>query len=220
MQPYYEADGITIYHGDCREILPLVEADVLVTDPPYGIAWKRGVNNARNSKAHAGIINDHDTSVRDSVMAVWPGPSVVFGSFYARFPYGVKQVLVWRKPTDAGVVGSVTGFRRDAEPVFLCGEWPQRTVQWSSVLGPGAPGIAATAAQTGHPHTKPVALMRFLINACPPGTILDPFMGSGTTLRAAKDLGRKAIGIEIEEKYCEIAAQRLGQMVLDLEDAA
>jgi site-specific DNA-methyltransferase (adenine-specific) len=67
-----------------------------------------------------------------------------------------------------------------------------------------------------HPNQKPIALMRWCIEKCPPGTVLDPYMGSGTTIRAAKDLGRKAIGIEIEERYCEIAAKRLAQGVLDL----
>lgn len=219
MKPYYDHDGITIYHGDCREILPELQggAEVLVTDPPYGIAWKRSANEARSSKAHAGITGDASTEVRDDALAILPDlPALVFGSFYAPFPARLKQVLIWPKPADAGVVGSTTGYRRDAEPVFMVGPWPIQTVKWSSVLLSGARGIAATVTATGHPHTKPTALMRTLIERCPAGVVADPFMGSGTTLRAAKDLGRKAIGIEIEERYCEIAAQRLGQEVLDL----
>lgn len=224
MNPYYDDGQCVIYHGDCREIIPAlpVEGAVLVTDPPYGIGWKKGENKAAGSRRHAGIVNDEDTSARDEVLTLLGGrPGIVFGSFYAPPPPDLKQTLVWAKPGDAGVVGSVTGFRRDAEPVFLVGPWPKRSVAWSSILRAGANGIAATAAATGHPHTKPVALMRELIERTPPlADILDPFMGSGTTLRAAKDLGRKAIGIEIEERYCEIAAERLGQEVLDLGVAA
>lgn len=218
LTPYYEDGLVTIYHGDALEVLPLLEPAVIVTDPPYGIAWRRGVNPSRSSKPHAGIANDHDTSMRDAVLALAPDvPAVVFGSFYAPYPPNTKQVLIWPKPPDAGVVGSTTGFRRDAEPVFLVGPWPVRTVAWSCVLAPGARGIAATTTETGHPHTKPVALMRELIGRCPPGTIIDPFMGSGSTLRAAKDLGRRAIGIELMEGYCATAARRMGQEVFDFE---
>ena len=212
---YYSDDSVVILHGDCREVLP-VEADVIVTDPPYGISWQRGENKARNSKRHEGIANDDSTLARDEMLRAMPHiPAVVFGSFYAQFPADVRQVLVWHKPADSGLVGSVTGFRRDAEPVFLVGPWPIRTVQFSSVLRTVA-GQAATTTTTGHPHTKPVALIMTLIGASPLGTILDPFMGSGTTLVAAKNLGRKAIGIEIEERYCEIAAKRCSQEVLAL----
>lgn len=142
-------------------------------------------------------------------------PAIVFGSFYAPYPANVKQVLVWHKPPDAGVVGSVTGFRRDAEPVFIVGPWPLREVKWSSVIASGG-GIAAVVTETGHPHTKPLQLMCRLIAECPDGLIADPFMGSGTTLVAAKRLGRRAIGVEVEEQYCETAARRLSQGVLDL----
>ena len=220
-EPFYERDGITIYHGDCRDILPLLEPgsiDLVLTDPPYGITWTRGVNSARNSKPHAGILNDEDTSARDEALAAMHGiPAIVFGSFYAPYPANTKQVLGWKKPDDSGVVGSTTGFRRDVAPVFLVGQWPIQTVKWTSLLTSYAGGMAAVTSETGHPHTKPVGLIRSLIERSNAQTILDPFMGSGTTLRAAKDLGRKAIGIELEEKYCEIAVKRLQQQVLPLE---
>lgn len=221
MKPYYQDDYCTIYHGDCRKILPTLEpVDLVLTDPPYGISWKRSENKARNSRAHHGIQNDNSTQARDAVLSIAESvPALVFGSFYAPFPANLRQVLVWHKPNDAGLVGSVTGFRRDAEPIFIVGPWPVQTIARSSVLRVEV-GQGATAKETGHPHTKPLGLVRQLLECAPRGTILDPFMGSGTTLRAAKDLGRKAIGIEIEEKYCEIAAKRLAQEVLPLVERA
>lgn len=218
MNTYYDDGLVVIYHADARDVVSSVTADVVVTDPPYGIAWSRGANSKAKDNGHKGIMNDEDTSMRDTVLELLADlPGLVFGSFYAPFPKNLKQVLVWPKPADSGVVGSTTGFRRDAEPVFLVGPWPQRTVAWGSVLSPGSRSISATAAATGHPHTKPVPLMRDLLTKCPPGVVIDPFMGSGSTLRAAKDLGRRAIGIELDERYCETAALRLSQEVLDLE---
>jgi hypothetical protein len=146
----------------------------------------------------------------------------VFGSFYAPHPLSARQWLVYRKPGDAGVVGSVTGWRRDVEPIFLCGSWPKRNAKWSSVLESrtslvaGANGVTA---RYGHPHAKPVDLMESLIVKCPPGVIADPFAGSGSTLVAAKLQGRRAIGVEIEERYCEIIAQRLAQDALPFGEA-
>jgi len=214
--PYFDdGKGRVIYHGDSREILPTLDpVDLVLTDPPYGISWARGVHAARNSKAHQGIIGDEDVSVRDAALLLTKGvPAAVFGSFYAPFPPDLTQVLVWEKPRDAGVVGCVTGFRRDVEPVFLVGPWPKRRPSIGSVLR-GDRGQSATTSETGHPHTKPVDVVARLLLECPPGVVLDPFMGSGTTLRAAKDMGRPAIGIEIEERYCEIAVRRLEQEVL------
>jgi site-specific DNA-methyltransferase (adenine-specific) len=217
VKPYHQEAGITIYHGDCREILPtLGPVDLVLTDPPYGIGWSRSVNHRRASKAHDGILGDSDTTARDEALEILRDTmAIVFGSFYAPFPDRLKQVLVWQKPADSGVVGSTTGYRRDAEPIFLTGEWPLRTVRASSVLRTDR-GISAITTETGHPHTKPIGLVRQLIGCTDARTILDPFMGSGTTLRAAKDLGRQAIGIEIEERYCEIAVKRLSQGVLAL----
>jgi site-specific DNA-methyltransferase (adenine-specific) len=220
MTPYYQDDLVTICHGDARDWeAPLLKGDVIITDPPYGIAWRRGVNHARKSKPHTGIANDQDTTIRDEVLAAFlhakSRPGIVFGSFYAPFPAHVRQVLVWHKPADAGLVGATTGYRRDAEPIFLIGPWPVRAVERSSVLHISA-GQAGTTTATGHPHTKPVALMVRLLEAAPDGSVIDPFMGSGSTLVAAKSLGRRAIGIEIEERYCEIAARRCSQEVLGL----
>jgi len=216
LKPYYQDEAVTIYHGDCREIAPTIEKPaVIVSDPPYGIGWSRGVNNARASKQHSGILNDQDTSCRDEMLAIFPDiPAVLFGSFYAPFPQNLKQVLVWKKPADSGLVGSVTGFRRDAEPIFLVGPWPVKTCQWSSVLS-DSKGMSAVTSETGHPHTKPIGLLIQIIERVQGGVILDPFMGSGSTLRAAKDLGRRAVGIELDECYCETAARRMGQEVLN-----
>lgn len=220
MTPYYEADGIVIYHGDCREVREWLQADVVISDPPYGISWSRGVNEARNSKPHDGILGDEDTTARDDMLALAAGkPCAIFGSFYAPFPADLKQVLVWQKPSDAGVVGSVTGFRRDVEPIFLVGSWPLRRVAWSGLLLSCKNSIAEIVSATGHPHTKPTDLTMRLVDLIP-GRVADPFMGSGTTLVAAKRLGRQAIGVEKEEKYCEIAVKRLRQRELNLSGEA
>jgi site-specific DNA-methyltransferase (adenine-specific) len=221
--PYYADDLVTLYHGDCREEPEWLHADVLVTDPPYGIGWKRGVNHARASKSHAGIQGDADTGTRDAALALWgERPAVVFGSFYAPQPANVRHFAVYRKPPDAGAVGSTTGFRRDVEPIFLTGAWPLRAVQFSSLIESGARNVgnpSGLAARYGHPHAKPVDVLETLIAACPPGIIADPFAGAGSTLVAARNLGRRAVGVEIDEAYCERAARRLSQGVLDVTSA-
>lgn len=219
MKPYYDHAGITIYHGDCREILPALGecADVLVTDPPYGIGWTLpGYNGGR---AHDGIANDDDLAARDWVLgALSHLPQIVFGSPVAPLPKDVKQVLVWAKPDDAGIFGSIGGWRRDWEAIYLLGPWPPAPAQRSAILK--TKQGTATYLNGQHPHAKPVPLIRQLIATAPPGMVVDPFMGSGTTLVAAKESGRQAIGIEIEERYCEIAAKRLSQEVLPFLEGA
>ena len=216
MTPYYSDDLVTIYHGDCREWTPFDAIGVVITDPPYGVAWRMhgGGRGQTRTQRHGGIVNDDTTAARDWVMSWLPQiPKAVFGSFRASWPDDVRQVLVYQKAANAGLIGSVTGFRTDAEPIFLVGRWPVRPAHSSSVL---TTRMSVNAHGTDHPHEKPVDVLAWLIDAAPLGTVLDPFMGSGSTLVAAKSLGRRAIGIEIEERYCEIAAKRCSQEVLGL----
>ena len=215
--PYYQDDHATIYHGDCLEIMSSLTYDVVVTDPPYGIDWSVGDHRKSRSKAHDGIANDKDTSVRDEALALsGDRPIACFGSLYLAPPEGTKHIAVWKKPCDAGVVGSTIGMRRDIEAIYFLNVWPTKTARWSSVVESVATGMRSyMPAGAHHPHAKPEDIMARLIEMSEHGTVLDPFMGSGTTLRAAKDLGRKSIGIELEEKYCEIAAKRLAQEVLE-----
>jgi len=214
MKPYYEDDLVTLYHGDCLAETAWLEADVLVTDPPYGIAWKKRENKRSGSKTHDGIQNDGDTAHRDAVLRLFGDrPGFVFGSWRATFPER-SQTLIWRKPIDAGVVGSVTGFRLDTELIFMTGKWPKRNASRSSVI---ATGSNKNAYLNGHPHGKPITLMQELI-AMSAGVIADPFAGSGSTLVAAALLGRRAIGVELEERYCELIAKRLSQQAFDFGD--
>lgn len=219
-EPYYTDEHVTLYLGDCLEITEWLAADVLVTDPPYGIGWVQPSysfiqgGNRYCTRKDDGIRNDADTSARDAVMAAMAGkPQLVFGSLLAAPPSGTKQVLVWRKPLNSGLFGTVGNYRRDVEAIYLVGPWPKGQPDHSSVVK--STGSVNQAGFTGHPHAKPVGLLERLIANCPSGVIADPFAGSGSTLIAARNLGRKAIGVEIEERYCELIAKRLDQLAFD-----
>ena len=216
MTPYYADESVTLYHGDCREITAWLEADVLVTDPPYGIAWSKGEDKKHGSRAHSGIKNDADTTARDEALALFGAakPGIVFGSFLAAFPANVRHILIWQKPADAGLFGCTTPYRRDVEAVFLTGRWPASKANRSSVLRSNMAmvgGQNSPAGRTGHPHSKPLDLMEQLLTAAPPGVVADPFAGSGATLLAARARGRRSIGVELDEHYCEVIASRLAQ---------
>jgi site-specific DNA-methyltransferase (adenine-specific) len=213
MKPYYEHDGITIYHGDCREILPTLKADVVVTDPPYGTnaySWDKLPPN------------------------ILIGPRAVFGRLPEMLPLLTSApdlVLTWW-PSNGDCIGrSRSGVHRQAHIIAVWGhegEVRKRNAAASSIrMGWTKPALMPDVWTDPHPHAgfhktnyshpteKPVSLMGRLIRLMGSHPIvLDPFMGSGTTLVAAKLEGRRAIGIEIEERYCEIAAKRLAQGVL------
>jgi site-specific DNA-methyltransferase (adenine-specific) len=218
--PYYSDDLVTLWHGDCREVIGWADtAQVLITDPPYGRNWRQGlIRNARYSAARTGIAGDEDTSLRDWALEEWLGrPAAVFGDLTLAPPAGTKQTLVYRKPPDSGARGAMGGFRRDAEAIYLIGPWPTALGGLSSILETSARSQgnpSGVPARYGHPHAKPLDVMGTLIAAAPGGIIADPFAGAGSTLVAARNLGRHAIGVEIEERYCEIAARRLAQGVL------
>ena len=222
--PYYQADGIVLFLGDCRDVTEWLAADVLVTDPPYGIAWDRpATGGAKNPWVNPGIAGDVDTSTRDAALAMWGcKPGVVFGSLRATYPAGWRRMLVFQKAPLSGLFGWLP-WRSDWEPLFVIGDWPKTVARRSSVYrtaAMSAGGYRGYATATGHPHTKPADVMQEIIADCLPGTVADPFAGSGSTLVAAKMLGRQAIGVELDERYCEIAARRLSQGVLDFEGAS
>ena len=221
MTPYWQGDGITLYLGDCREVTEWLQADVLVTDPPYGIGWRRGRRAATHNPAgHGGIAGDKDTTIRDAALEAWGAgrPAVVFGSLRAAYPPGWRRMLVFRKPTiGGGLYGNRMPWLSNWEPVFALGTWPDQIPRLDSVLTTierSVSGYSGYATRFKHPHAKPVDVMETLIHACPPGTIADPFAGSGSTLIAARNQGRKAIGVEIDERYAERAARRLDQGIL------
>jgi site-specific DNA-methyltransferase (adenine-specific) len=207
MNPYYEQDGITIYHGDCREVLPTLEpVDLVLTDPPYGIGF-----SAWDDHVPYELIADFSQST-----VVWFGAASRFAIDPKLFPAAPQRSLIWAPSFTLSHTRS-DGIAYRWHPIYL---WriPDKHdgPSWDLLTDPtecGNPWF--------HPCTKPLTLIKKLVGFCPHGgVILDPYMGSGTTLRAAKDLSRKAIGIEIEERYCEIAAKRLQQSVLPLHTMA
>lgn len=209
MKPYYEDSAVTIYHGDCREILPaLPKVDLVLTDPPYGIGESNEKAASRGKLAQPKDYGHFDwdkTPIPQDLfdMAVRGGlwACVFGGNYYHTAP--TSCWLVWDKENGSNDFA-------DAELAWT--NWPKavrlKRHMWNGMLRKGRE-------ERWHPTQKPREVMSWAITLAPAArTILDPFMGSGTTLRAAKDLGRKAIGIELEERYCEIAAKRMAQEVL------
>jgi site-specific DNA-methyltransferase (adenine-specific) len=225
MNPYYADESVTLYHGDCREVTAWLEADVLVTDPPYGIAFTTGMDHRKNTDRNRtrDVAGDLDTSARDYVLTMWAGgssdrPAIVFGSWKAERPTGTRALLTWHKGLNCGMGDLSMPWKPNTEEVYILGSG-YRGHRGSSVLDYQAPPSQVSWGRL-HPTQKPLDLMAALISKCPPDAVADPFAGSGSTLVAAKQLGRKAIGVELEERYCEVIAKRLAQGVLDFGSAS
>jgi hypothetical protein len=213
---YYQDDAVTLYHGDCLKITEWLAADVLVTDPPYGVPGGRvSTHDSRFEQlVNAGW---DDLKARDSALGLWGDrPRAVFSSPSIPGLAHRGIPLVWDKEA-LGMGDTGFPFGRGYELIYVNGDgWagPRRSAVIRCHLNPIWPR------RWGHPTPKPVGLMSVLIRYAPAGVIADPFAGSGSTLVAAKALGRKSIGVEIDEPYCEIAAMRLSQGVLDFEEPA
>ncbi len=230
MTPYYQDDAVTIYHGDCREIMPSLAFDVILSDPPYGIAAttmnasrgrgkgaaSKGANNAITYSKDYPPIHGDDKPFDPSHLLARGVPTILFGGnhFGDKLPASPTW-FVWDK-LDGLVSERTVGFndQADCELIWTNLGGPARLFhqRWMGAMKSGVDQMTPRR----HPTEKPVELLRRLVGLCPAGVIVDPYMGSGSTLRAAKDLGRQAIGIEYEERYCEIAAKRMGQEVLAL----
>jgi DNA modification methylase len=217
MKPYYQDEQSTIYLGDCRDILPeLPKVDLVLTDPPYGIDENSDKNNSRGGCANPKNYGEYhwDKKIDEYLIALilLKGRNSIIwgGNYYANWLKPSTCWLVWYK--DNG-----TNDFADCELAWTSFSTAVRyfKYRWNGMIQENMKDKEFRF----HPTQKPVPLMNWVLSKYSEVTdlVLDPFMGSGTTLVAAKKLGRKAIGIEISEKYCEIAVNRLRQTVMDLE---
>ena len=223
-EPYYQDDWVTIYHGDCLEIMPeLPKVDLVLTDPPFTFGLGSSISNTKLSNWNDLLNGAH--FFKEVFKEIKKSTKTNFGCWvfnsWRSLPCLIKalcmadlkieSLLIWYK--DWIGPGGPKGLRPSYEVVALIcqGEWglqnrnirDVQTFPWASY-------------KPNHPAEKPLKLINWLISESNnPNLILDPFLGSGTTCLAAKQLNRKSIGIEIEEKYCEIAAKRCSQEVLD-----
>lgn len=237
-EPYYQDDVVTIYHGDCREILPTLAADALITDPPYGTNYYPTDTDTLSVPLFREWLEGFEA------VAVFGWPEKLTG-LCSLADHNPSEWITWWPINGRSRGFNRLGLWREVECIAWFGkaEWGRlrqpRTVTTTKMPNPGvrgnkdevgearmgdvwrdaSPNLNPNQPPRLHPNEKPVSVMRKLLTVSD-GTVVDPFMGSGTTLRAAKDLGRRAIGIEVEERYCEVAANRMCQDVMDFGAAA
>ena len=205
MKPYYQDKWVTIYHGDCRDVLPQldVKVDLVLTDPPYGVG-------------KADWDNTFDISPLEMVKAPIIGLMCGIWNILRCPPHLAGLPYKWIIATHLinGMTRSSIGFGNWIPCLIYCADgsaYKQDTDMKDIIVG--------DTPKPEHPSPKPESAMCWFIERLsnPYDVILDPFLGSGTTCYCAKKLNRYSIGIEIEEKYCEIAAKRCSQSVMALE---
>lgn len=218
MIPYYDDGTCVIYHADCRETLHALkdtDADLVFADPPYnvGIEYGEATNDRMTDNQYLAWNLQWYGPARNAAACVAITPGMVSVPMWIKDIERTHKLIAWTKANNNShnYFGPTSGYQC-WEPILVYGksrqtllrDWIDQPISLQSEVG-------------GHPCPKPLRLMRWIVQnlSTEGGLVIDPFMGSGTTLRAAKDLGRRAIGIEIEERYCEIAARRLAQEVLD-----
>ena len=241
MKPYYQDDRVTLYHGDCLEVLEGISAvDLVVTSPPY--------NKGRQSGAYANMrhgYNSYSDDMPDAAYVDWQR-EVVSGLWAATAPAGaifynhktqirdgvallptrylpdevvLRQLIVWNRK--GGFNHSESHFCPHHELILLIAHPEFRLKSRPASAIGDVWNLAIDSRDTGnHPCAFPESLPATAIHATDARLILDPFAGSGSTLRAAKNLGRRSIGVEIDEAYCELIASRLAQEALDFGDAS
>jgi DNA modification methylase len=231
LKPYFSEDGIVIYHGDCREILPSLHFSVLITDPPYEDGYTEFLARMASGAIAAGVFGYPEQLVRWCVdNRLFPAEWVTWfptNKFEARsklLPKNSEHVACF-----GGIRGAKQVLRKRSKGSRTCQNIQRGRkyanlayAQLGDVWQDPAPGMAFNYHERLHPNEKPLGVMAKLVVLLSEQTeiVADAFMGSGTTLLAAKQKGRKALGIEIEEKYCEIAAKRLSQKVLQFDPSA
>lgn len=230
--PYYQDEAVTLYYADSSELVPHINADVLVTDPPYGTRYYPTDTDV----LEPGLL--HEWVERFAAVAVFGWPEKLVGLCGAAGLVPDEWITWW--PTNARTRGfNKSGLWREVECVAVFGDadWGElrqpRQPRTSPSKGAGArgkpqgdharmgdvwrdesPNLNPNQRGRRHPNEKPEAFMRRLISVLPPGVVLDPFAGSGTTLVAARDLGRRAVGIEIDLGHCMTIVERFAQGVL------
>ena len=200
IEPYYDQDGITIYHGDCREVLPQLDpVDLVLTDPPY--------------PNRAGHFDSAVDAAREVLAAYRCDEWLVFWDEITRpvIALPLVGIHIWHRTNTnrPDNYEAIYHFARDGN------KRPSRVLPYAVI----SKGLTGCVEATSHPTQKNIKLIRRLLTLTKADTVLDPFMGSGTTAEACKLEGRRFVGVEVEESFCEIAVQRLRQKVLQFEDA-
>jgi site-specific DNA-methyltransferase (adenine-specific) len=231
-EPYYDRDGITIYCGEALDILPSLGIDssaVIVSDPPYGTGGWRRPESGRGDDPTASLVVEawDDGAVgwlewcasAAAVLTFWP-PARTSRLLESAESHGLTKhrAVYLRKPDPKPMVGGriswsvepVWVLSRDGYVLYGKSDWHEASV----------PRANRDTDATGHPYQKPTSAMLWLVSMTREPVVIDPYMGSGTTLLAAKTLGRSAIGIEREERWCAVAVRRLQQAVLPMEMTA